>query len=409
MLDIHPMSWRSPPDPATPVWPPGGLAEETRLPENFYDVAIVGAGIVGLAHALAASRLGLRVIVLDRDAQANGASVRNFGFVTVTGQEQGMVWRRARRSRDVWAEIAGPAGIAIAQRGLVMVAQRPEAKAVLEAFLASETAEGCVWLDRAAASERLGPIVPRRLEGALSSAIDLRVESRDAVPALARWLEAGGRVTIRRGVAVHGVGQGRVETGAGPVRADAIVVCPGDDLATLYPEALARAAVTRCKLQMLRLASPGYRLPATIMSDLGLVRYLGYAALPEAAALRTRLEAEQPAHLAHGIHLIVAQGADGSLIVGDSHHYAQTPDPFSSEEVDRLILDEFAAVFGAAPPVLERWTGTYASAAGHSLVEAPADGVRLVVVTGGTGASTGFALAEEVIGDLTHHRFGAAA
>jgi len=379
------------------------------LPDEAFDLAIVGAGIVGLAHALAASRLGLRVVMLDRDAQANGASVRNFGFVTVTGQEQGAVWRRARRSRDVWAEIAGPAGIAIEQRGLLMVAQRPEAEAVIEAFLRTEMAEDCAWLDRAAAAARLAPMAPGRLRGALASPIELRVESRRAVPALARWLEAGGRVAIRRGVAVHGVSTGRVETSAGTIRAGAIVVCPGDDLATLFPETLARAAVTRCKLQMMRLAAPGFRLPAAIMSDLGLVRYLGYAALPEAAALRARLEAEQPDHLAHGIHLIVAQGADGSLIVGDSHHYAQTPDPFSSEAVDRLILDEFAAVFGVVPPVLERWTGTYASAAGHSLVEAPMEGVRLVVVTGGTGASTGFALAEEVIGDLTNHIIGAAA
>lgn len=64
---------------------------------DSYDVAIVGAGIVGLAHALAAARDGRRVLVIDRDAQANGASIRNFGFVTVTGQEQGTVWRRARR------------------------------------------------------------------------------------------------------------------------------------------------------------------------------------------------------------------------------------------------------------------------------------------------------------------------
>ncbi|HVW94267.1 MAG TPA: FAD-dependent oxidoreductase, partial [Devosia sp.] len=58
-----------------------------------YDLAVVGAGICGLAHALAAARRGLKVIVLDRDAQANGASIRNFGFITVTGQQQGECWR----------------------------------------------------------------------------------------------------------------------------------------------------------------------------------------------------------------------------------------------------------------------------------------------------------------------------
>ncbi len=374
------------------------------MPDGTFDIAIVGAGIVGLAHALAASRLGLRVVVLDRDAQANGASIRNFGFVTVTGQEQGEVWRRARRTRDVWAEVAGPAGIAIEQRGLAVVAQRPEARAVLEAFLATDMAEGCTLLDGAAAAARLGGMRPASLRSALFSDVDLRVESRTAIPALTRWLEQAHRVAFRHGVAVHGVETGRLDTSAGRIRAHSIILCPGDDLATLFPEIMADAGLTRCKLQMMRLAAPGYRLPATVMSDLSLIRYLGYAALPEAAALRARLAAEQPDHLANGVHLIVAQSADGSLVVGDSHHYAATPDPFASHEVERLILAEFAAVFGDVPPVLERWTGTYASGDRHSLVASPQQGVRLVTVTSGTGASTAFALAEEVIGELCDHR-----
>lgn len=367
--------------------------------ERSFDLAVVGAGVVGLAHALAAARLGKRVVVIDRDAQANGASVRNFGFVTVTGQARGEVWRRARRSAQVWDEIAGPAGIEVLQRGLTMVARRPEAKAVLEVFLQTEMAEGCAWRDAGALGDRLpgqGDVL-----GALTSSVDLRVESRTAIPRLAAWLETAHRVTFLRGVAVRSVETGRLETSAGGIRAETIVVCPGDDLVTLFPESFARAEVTRCKLQMLRLADPGWRLPAPVMSDLGLVRYLGYAALPEAGSLRARLEAEQAGHLEHGVHLIVAQSADGSLVVGDSHHYAATPDPFSRDDVDALILDEFAKVFGRAPPVvLERWTGTYASATGHSLVEAPMPRVRLVVVTGGTGASTAFGLAEEVIAGL---------
>ena len=39
-----------------------------------------------------------------------------------------------------------------------------------------------------------------------------------------------------------------------------------------------------------------------------MVRYLGYAALPEAAALRTRLEAEAAEALNYGVHLIAVQG-----------------------------------------------------------------------------------------------------
>ena len=59
--------------------------------------------------------------------------------------------------------------------------------------------------------------------------------------------------------------------------------------------------------------------------------------------------------------------------------------------------------------MLQRWTGTYASSAGNILIEAPETGVRLVMVTSGNGASIGFGLAEDVIGELYGVTLGAAA
>ncbi len=120
---------------------------------------------------------------------------------------------------------------------------------------------------------------------------------------------------------------GGLETSEGARNAEAIVACPGDDLTTLSPRpAGSRAGVTRCKLRGGQdLPALGRRLlAAAVMSDLSLARYLGYAGLAPAAALKTRLLAEQAQHLDNGVHLIVVQGADGALIVGDSHHYADT-------------------------------------------------------------------------------------
>ncbi|MDR3511701.1 MAG: TIGR03364 family FAD-dependent oxidoreductase [Caulobacteraceae bacterium] len=369
--------------------------------EPSFDLAVVGAGIVGLACALAAARRGKRVVVIDRDAQANGASVRNFGFVTVTGQDRSQMWRRALRSRDVWAEVAAEAGVPVIHRGLCMTARRPESVALLEAFLDTEMGEGCRLIEAAELRRTQPDIAGPDLLAALLSPHELRVESREAIPRLAAWLEARHGVVFRRQTAVLAVETGKVTTTAGDIAAEAVAVCPGDDLTGLFPERIAAHAVTRCKLQMLRLEDPGFRLPAAVMSDLGLVRYAGYAALPPAAAVRARLDAEQADHLANGVHLIVVQSADGSLVVGDSHHYGPTPDPFAHEAVDALILDEFAAVFGRpAPPVRERWTGTYASASQPALIDAPMAGVRLVMVTTGAGASTGFALGEETVGQL---------
>jgi FAD dependent oxidoreductase TIGR03364 len=205
-----------------------------------------------------------------------------------------------------------------------------------------------------------------------------------------------------RGVSVHHVAPPDIETSRGTVTAETAIVCPGDDLVSLFPERLEPYRLTRCKLHMMRLTAPGLRLDSAVMSDLGLVRYLGYAELPEAAALRSVLLDEQPAHLENGVHLIAVRSADGSLVVGDSHHYAPTPDPFASASVDELILDEFRAVLAAGDiEVTERWTGTYASAPDRlALIDKPANAIRLVLITSGTGASTSFAIAEEVIADL---------
>jgi FAD dependent oxidoreductase TIGR03364 len=373
----------------------------TRLAEKF-DLAIVGAGILGLACALAAARRGLSVVVLERSAGARGASIRNFGFVTVSGQERTAIWPRARRSREIWLDVAARAGIPVVQRGLWLAAQRPEAAAVLAAFMDSGMAEGCELLDATAAKERCPELATRQLAAVLLSPHELRVESRTAIPQLSAWLATSHGVRFRWNTAVRAVDDAGLDTPQGRIDAAAVVVCPGDDLVTLFPERLASHAVSRCRLQMLRLASPGFMFPGTVMSDLSLLRYGGFAALPAAAALRAVLEVRQGEYLAHGIHLIIAQSADGSLVVGDSHHYDTADQPFADAAVERLLLQEYRSVCGAAaPPVLERWAGTYAVAPERALlVDAPAPNVRLVVVTSGIGASTGFAIGEEVIDGL---------
>jgi D-hydroxyproline dehydrogenase subunit beta len=278
-----------------------------------------------------------------------------------------------------------------------MMARRAEAVSVLEAFVRTEMGEGCRILSRAAATARCRELADADVQAVLESSIDLRVESREAIPKIAAWLAERYGVVFLLETAVLSVEPPRLETSRGVVNAGAAVVCPGDDIASVFPNQIAMYNVTRCSLQMLRLADPGFRLPGVLMSDLGLVRYAGYGALPEATALRERLSAEQGEHLQHGIHLIAVQSSDGTLVVGDSHQYALTPDFFADERVDQLILEEFAAATGRAPSaVRERWTGTYPSCTDRTLfIDAPASDVRIVMITSGSGASTDLQLAKK--------------
>ncbi|MCM0607884.1 MAG: TIGR03364 family FAD-dependent oxidoreductase [Ideonella sp. WA131b] len=365
-----------------------------------YDVVIAGAGIVGLAHALSAAQRGLRVAVLERDHRCVGASIRNFGFVTVTGQPAGDTWRRARVSRDIWARVAPEAGIPIVHRGLWLLAQRPEAAAVLQDFMRTPMAEGNRLFDAAEAASQAPALRCEGAAAAMWSPHELRVESRTAIPRLAAWLAERHGVVFHWGQSVLDVAAGRVRTSTGrTLQAGRVVLCPGTELTGVAAPALARHALALTRLQMLRVRPPaGWVLGASVMADLSLVRYGGYAALPSAPALLVRLQAEEAESLAAGIHLIVVQSADGTLVVGDSHHRGATPEPFADERVDALILRHLRQALRLdGVEVLERWTGVYPTGAPvDCVIEAPDAATRVVVVTSGTGASTAFGIAEEV-------------
>ena len=311
--------------------------------EKHYDLIVVGGGIIGLASAYAARQQGLKVAVVERHARCIGASVRNFGFVTVTGQRRGEHWARAMRTRNVWDEIAPQAGIQVVHRGLYVLAQRPEAMAVLDAFLQTEMGEGCRMLSTAQA-QREFPALQGGL-GVMHSPHERRVESRDAIPKLSHWLEQTLGVDFYWNTTVHGIDTPAVHTSRGTLRAERCIVCPGHELNTLFPEVIAQAGIRMCTLQMLRVrpASP-VRLPGSVMSDLSLVRYEGYAELPASAPLRAVLEREQTEFLEQGIHLIAVQSEDGSLVVGDSHVYGSSEAPFASDPIDALILQEMHRV-----------------------------------------------------------------
>ncbi len=70
-----------------------------------YDTAVVGAGILGLAHAYHLARKGQRVVVFERSPRAQGASIRNFGMLWPIGQPAGAMYQLARRSLEIWAEV----------------------------------------------------------------------------------------------------------------------------------------------------------------------------------------------------------------------------------------------------------------------------------------------------------------
>ncbi|WP_238429878.1 TIGR03364 family FAD-dependent oxidoreductase [Frankia nepalensis] len=373
------------------------------------DLVVVGAGIVGLAHAAEGVRRGLRVAVVERDEFARGASVRNFGHGCVSGQA-GAAFGYAKAARERWLELGRLAGFWAEPTGTVVAARSEEELAVLAEFAAAGAAPAEL-LDADGVRARV-PLRAKTLLGGAWLPWDIRVDPREAVGALARWLASVG-VTFHWRTAVTGLEPGVLRTSRGDLAAPAIVLATGHDLDWLFPELAERAGVRRCALQMLRVATPGpaarapgdgERFGPGVLTGLSLLRYAGFAGCPSLPALRARFERERPDLLAVDMNLMFTQLPDGDLIIGDTHETAVTHLPFQAETVDDLVLAETADLLGVPAAdlvVRERWRGYYASAPGREfLVAAPLPGARVVTVTTGIGMTTSHGLAAEVLADL---------
>jgi glycine/D-amino acid oxidase-like deaminating enzyme len=67
-------------------------------------VTIVGGGILGNAHALEAIGRGHEVVQLEREAEARGPSVRDFGLIWVSGRATDEL-AAALRARELWEKL----------------------------------------------------------------------------------------------------------------------------------------------------------------------------------------------------------------------------------------------------------------------------------------------------------------
>lgn len=364
-----------------------------------FDVAVVGSGLVGLGHALAAVRRGLRVVVIDRASEISGASTRNFGHLCFTPQS-GLALQFALASRPIWLALAAQAGLWVRESGTVVVARHPDELAVLSELAAARSGTGQpeVRLLDAAELEARVPVAAGSTVGGAHLPADLQVNPREAVSGLAAHL-AGRGVEFRMRTAVTKVETGGLDTTRGRIDADTVIVAVNHDIDQLYPEAAERAGIRRCGLDMLRVDA-GLRMPlsAPLLTGWSLLRYAAFAATPAAAAVRARLHRDRPDLAELDLNQMYTQLPDGSLIVGDTHYRGESVAPFQRERAFDLLLEATGELFGVARPrVLERWQGVYASGDSEFLIEQPEPGVHLVSVTTGIGMTTGLGLAEHVI------------
>ena len=370
---------------------------------NRMKVAVVGAGIVGLANAWSAAKRGHEVTVFDRSTVARGASVRNFGMVWPIGQPTGGLHDIAMDTRARWLELSRASGLWVNACGSIHLAHRDDEWAVVTEFAAWSKANGnsCRLLTASEVLRMSAGANPDGLIGGLFSEAELCVNPRTAIAELAKWLAGTFGVQFEFGSAVKAVEDDQLLMADGRAFVtDRVVVCGGADFETLFPEVFTTAGLTRCKLQMLRtVAQPdSWWIGPHLASGLTLRHYRNFDVCKSLAQLQSRIAQEAPELDRLGIHVMASQNEFGEVILGDSHEYDDQISPFDKVQIDDLILSELRKVIRLPVwTIAERWNGIYAkNPRGPLFLKAPHPNVRICTATGGAGMTMSFGLAERV-------------
>ncbi|MCC9658082.1 TIGR03364 family FAD-dependent oxidoreductase [Rhodopirellula halodulae] len=335
------------------------------------DLLVIGGGIMGTFYAYHALQRGLRVILLERNAQPENATVRNFGQIVPSGLDD--TWQpMGRESLAIYQSLQSQTDLTVRQNGSYYIASDDEECTLLEELHARNQSTGYqseLWTAKQCLSQ-FPSLQPSYCKAALYFPEELSVDPRQMIHRLQSHLAKRDGFKASFNTLVQ-----RLESNSGHVEAitsnghrftaSRAILCGGADFQTLFPEVFARSGMQLCKLQMLRLApQPQCVLPGNILTGWSIRRYESFSQCPSWNEIQSRDEAASD-RKRWGLHILFKQESDGSIIVGDSHEYtsADQPNALSFEirsDINAAILREAQRIMQLQNWQMEStWYGIY--------------------------------------------------
>ncbi|MFB8120741.1 TIGR03364 family FAD-dependent oxidoreductase [Streptomyces sp. NPDC056465] len=370
-------------------------------------VIVVGAGVVGTMHAWHAVKRGHEVVQIERESEARGASLRNFGQIWVSGRAAGEELETALRARELWASIGELVpDLGFRPCGSLTPLRTGLELAVAEAAVARPDAAARGYkLLTADEARAVNPALRGAFEAALWCERDAAVEPRTAQLALKRALLASGKYTYLGGREVREVtGTASVRDDHGDVHTgDTVVLATGAWLGGLVRELAGPGLpVRRVRLQMMQTDPLGEPLTTSVADPDSFRYYPAYAG--GALDAFDSGQPQAPTAAAHRMQLLMVQRRDGGLTIGDTHEYEH---PFAFDTVEEPyehltgVVESFLG--RPLPRVRRRWAGVYAQCTDTSRVvhrQQVREGVWLVTGPGGRGMTCSPAIAESTADEL---------
>lgn len=378
-----------------------------------YDLIIIGAGVLGTFHAYHALKKGLRVAVFEKDKQPTGATVRNFGQVVPSGMDT--KWQEyGRESLDIYNEIQSKFDISVRNNGSVYLASNDEEVQLIEELSVINKTNNyeSKLLTKEQCLNQYPGLRNDYIKAGLFFPQEVTVEPRVMINRLRAYLETEKGLDFYGNTKVIGSeefnGTVKIETAKGDFfEAEKVIICCGSEFKTLYPKVFDQSDLEVTKLQMLQTKPQAqYTLKGSILTGLSIRRYEAFYECPSFNTIKAR-EHSDSFEKRWGIHILFKQAADGSVIIGDSHEYADAAamDDLGFDlrmDVDNFMIEEAKKIFNLPTfEIQNRWFGMYSQCKEADVFQHTiGSNIHIVTGIGGKGMTGSAGFSKEHINQL---------
>ncbi|MEJ5147842.1 MULTISPECIES: TIGR03364 family FAD-dependent oxidoreductase [Sphingobacterium] len=371
-----------------------------------YDLIVVGGGILGTFHAYHALVKGLRVLQLEKDNYPVSSTVRNFGQVVPSGMS-GKWFDYGVRGLEIYKSIQNEMDISVRNNGSIYIASDADEVQMLHELSAHYKQVG--YAHELWSKEQILQTYPMMKDTYVKEAIVFKQEVSVEPDLMIHRLHAYMQTKFEQYTLKYDTTVMACEDYADFVKvttsdmqlfdADKVIICNGYEFKILYRSLFDDSGLKISKLQMMRTKPmKDLHLPGNILTGLTTRRYESFEEYcPSFHQIKV------PEHYKElreqGIHILFKQAIDGSIIVGDSHEYAQGNQldelGFAiNSKINDLMLNEANRIITMDQSMIaSSWAGFYAQHDNDILEVDVSERIHVRTGIGGKGmtASAGYA------------------
>ncbi len=370
-----------------------------------YDLIIVGGGILGIFHAYHAAELKKKVLLIDKDRKASGSSVQNFGQIVPSGLS-GKWLDYGLRTLEIYKKLMHRTNLSLVQNGSIYVASDEEELLLLGEMEEIHVRKGikCELKTKDVLSIEYPFINKDYAQGGLFYEADMSVDPLFFVHNLLDFIVETSDVQVKSGHSVVGIDEGSNGVSVSTsdkmkYYAEKTIVCNGYIVNILFSDIFYKSGMEICKLQMMKTeALHNIKMKSNVLTGLTIRRYESFKECNSIVDIQS--PDRYAKSITEGVHILFKQNKDGSIIIGDSHHYAPVESEhlinFSSiNEIDDLIINEAQKIVDfPLGSINNRWTGRYLQHKDGIFEKDITSNIEICTGIGGKGMSSSAGYAE---------------